>query len=336
MFPTSFASLAAGMLSLLVCVFSSSAQDYNVWFDSAHTVTDSIIPGDWVRCDVYLNTDAADTLDSVKVGIYLSEDSIVDTADFLFRGTLWKVSTIAAVDEGEQRKIAYLDFPTDVTYGPKYLLFDLDSDDDHAETDEEDNFAVHAMRIVEPDIDVSYKIARFAEDTIDLGDTLEFHYSFRNDGSTTAYPMTTIIYLSEDSTVDLADRVLYSYDRRYLYPFHNTGTAQSYFPDKILLETFPVFNTTVYGIFTIEAPDYLNETNLDNNVTVVPLYLRGDSAMAVVPLTHTGRQVTGTAARPVCNLLGQMVAPARAPAAPGVVAHKGGTDVRVRAVPRRQ
>ncbi|MBD3241705.1 MAG: hypothetical protein GF331_14030 [Chitinivibrionales bacterium] len=330
MLSTKFVSLAAGILALCLGFASSSAQELNLWFDSVGVERDTLIPGEQVRCDIYLNTDYADTVDLVDVGIYVSADTLVDSADFAFPSNAWRAWRVYASDESAQRKAAFGTLSTTAAPGDWWLLFVLDPADSHAETDEDDNLAMLTVRIVEPDIDVSYKIARFAQDTVNLGDTLEFDYSFRNDGSTAAYPLTTIIYLSADPAVDDADRVLYSYDKRYLGPFHNTGSSQSHYPDKVLLETFPVCDTTVYGIFTIEAPEYLGEMNLTNNITIVPVYLRGDGTPAVRRANAAAHAVTTTAVQPSFNLLGQpLPAQTRSRGASGLLVRKDGARVRI-------
>lgn len=120
---------------------------------------------------------------------------------------------VVLLEAGSSNDILLQTYSVDADAGTYNLLLVVDAYDDVVETDESDNILMTAGFIVEPaQIDLTFSSLDIPVNTAGIGDILEIDFSIANVGtSSTAGPIWTAFFLSNDNSHDASDIFIGSY-----------------------------------------------------------------------------------------------------------------------------
>ncbi|GAB1542664.1 hypothetical protein NUACC21_53380 [Scytonema sp. NUACC21] len=224
---------------------------------------------------------ASDWYDSV----YLSDDNKFDTTDTYVTNFSRNASEPLASGATDVRT-GDLVIPQD-KLGDRYLLIVSDRGNYQSETDETNNVWATPITITAPDLVVSDATAPIA---VGLGETVSVSWSVTNSGDVIASrDWYDSIYLSDDTTFDGSDEYITDH---WNYETTPLGALSSYnVTSNVTIPTY-VKAGNRYLLFVADRHNYQGETNENNNVKAVPIYIKasdlvvsdaGASANSVAP-----------------------------------------------------
>ncbi|MDM9385689.1 CARDB domain-containing protein [Chlorogloeopsis sp. ULAP01] len=218
--------------------------------------------------------------------IYLSNDQILDGSDTQVGGfdSGTPGTPVAAGDTYSLTKTVTI---PKTALGSRYLLFVTDADNNHYETNETNNIKAIPVQVNAPDLIV---FDASAPTTAALGEQITVNWQVTNQGSVTAdTDWYDYFYLSDDQILDGSDQYI-----SYKWTGDKTPLASNTSYTATHNFTIPTDAKAGnrYLLFVADRDNYQGETNKNNNVNAVPIYIKAadlvvddasTSASSVVP-----------------------------------------------------
>ena len=199
---------------------------------------------------------------------YISNDAILDNSDISLgsRGTFSDTPLAAGDSYTGTRNVT---IPNSVGTGNKFLLFQVDTANQQAETDETDNVKAIPIQIGAPNLQISdATVPTFAN----VGSTFQVGWEVTNNSMVTA-PANWVdyVYLSNDATFDNTDTFLTSQSTGRNTPL---AAGSSYTATRnVTLRDTEVGSR--YLLFVADGNSQQGETDETDNVRAVPIEIGG-------------------------------------------------------------
>jgi large repetitive protein len=235
------------------------------------TAPATAIQGETITVDLTVSNSGTDDADGGYSGyrsdrVWLSQDQTLDASDtsLYYFGN----GPVAAGDSVTQ---TYGITIPNVDPGDYYLIFETDSDNYQAETDEANNIAVSPITVIANDVDLQVTEAS-APDQANFGQTITVDWTVANSGTQVAdNGRYDYIYLSTDDTFDYTDQYLgYTYTSGT-----GTQTTNAYIPTKVTPGNYNL-------LFVADRYNYEPEINETNNTASRPITITAPTAPPIV------------------------------------------------------
>lgn len=203
---------------------------------------------------------------SIRISHYLSADSTLSLLDDTWLGHEPSYINLSPGEVGEVS--VALDLPSSIPLGKYYWIIILDSEDDVEETNEDNNFCVIPVELVEPDFDLVISTLEVSADTTSLGAEVLGHFVVINRGQTsTGLVSSCRLFLSADTIADSNDYLVSSQNIPSLFGSETFETTHDFIiPNS--LEAGPYFLICV-----ADYDNKLGENDEENNARFVSLYI---------------------------------------------------------------
>lgn len=211
----------------------------------------NVNPGESTTASVRINNIGNKNANASKVGIYFSDNTILDAGDQFLGET--NVSALGSGDFSDESLL--VNIPVGTLPGIYYIIFYADYLDKVAESNEANNAAIASVFVNEPKPDLILQSPSLNPSSLHAGDNTTLTVRVNNIGDGNAASSKTGYYLSNDNILDGTDVFLAESDINPL--------AAGAFQDESIVLNIPAGTTP--GIYYIMMwADYLN-TNAESN-----------------------------------------------------------------------
>jgi trimeric autotransporter adhesin len=242
---------------------------------SLYTNSSSVYAGNYLYLTAYMHNGGNKLANEIYAGYYLSSDNVIDSTDIL----LGEEFTQYIYPGSYNRYDKYLFIPANIKGGTYNLIYKADINDQVTESNEQNNIAIAGIEILDYLPDLSIGNISLPSSEISLNSKVPVSFTNFNTGSGIAYNFKSSVYLSADSTLDVADILVGQDSTGYLYYF------SSEYKNSELTIPSGINTGSYYLLFAIDSESSVDEINEGNNITAYGINIAPVSLNQVVPST---------------------------------------------------
>ncbi|MCC5636676.1 S8 family serine peptidase [Nostoc sp. CHAB 5844] len=228
----------------------------------------SIVVGSTINLNYQVKNQGSENTFSSYTLFYLSKDKTVSDDD-VYLGSDYVDNIAAGAYSSES---ATLRIANNIAAGSYYLLLQADGNGDFIESNENNNTFAKAINITLTKADLIVQNA-VAPSSVSVGDSFKISYQVKNQGVGTAFPSSTMFYLSQDKTV--------SDDDLYLGSNEVGSLAAGAYSAKTF--SLSIVNNIAAGSYYLlyKADGYSNvsETNENNNIVAKSIIVKNSFSL---------------------------------------------------------
>ncbi len=204
---------------------------------------------------IYKNK-SANQLSNLQVGVYLSSDTLIDSADIKLLST-----------RGNYFFAGMPIIPRGTVQGNYYLIFKVDDNDSIPETDESNNSTYLPLYVYPSQVDLTFNTTTLSNSAVAAGYTLVANAEVYNHSNNKVKSSKVGFYLSNDTLFDTGDLFLtHSFDTPIEAGSYSYKNTQLTIPSSTT-------NGNYFILFFVDDSSQVNEDNESNNIRAIPIII---------------------------------------------------------------